>query len=122
MKELLILLEVVLFPQRSFCFFFLMDEEALEARAKVNVPAPETTSQRRGIPVVMCAKLAVFTGVLLLCHNGMLLLPQRAMMGYLPDLSLLLTSAACYHLLKQAFDGWQSDSVSPNARFGASRH
>ena len=66
---LLILLEVILLPQCGLCFFILMGEVTLKARAEVNVPPPETAYCRLGILVVMCAKLAVLAGVLLLCHN-----------------------------------------------------
>ena len=44
-----------------------MCEIGLEARAEIDVPAPETTDDRLGILVVVSPELAIFTDM---CHNS----------------------------------------------------
>lgn len=70
MDTLLILFEIVLFAECGFGLFVLMGEEGLEARAEIDVPAPEAAEGRLGVLVVVCAELAVLAGVGLLCHKA----------------------------------------------------
>jgi hypothetical protein len=64
-SPLLVLPEVVLFPDSGLGLFILMVEVSLEARAEVDMPAPEPTEERLGIPVIVSAKLTGFAGVVL---------------------------------------------------------
>ena len=50
---LLLFCEVILLPYRRLCRFVLMREIGLEARAEIDVPAPELPAERLGILVVM---------------------------------------------------------------------
>ena len=65
---LLVLLEIVPYPQFRLGLFVLVGEIGFPARAEAYMPAPEATERRFGIPVVVGAELAVLAGVL--CHVG----------------------------------------------------
>ena len=60
----LVFLKAILLPNGGLGLLVLMGEIGLEARAEVDVPAPEPTQEGFGILVVMRAELAVFAGVL----------------------------------------------------------
>ena len=61
-----ILLKAILLPHRRLGLLILMSEVGLEARAEVDVPAPEPTYDRFRILVVVRSQLTVFAGIL--CH------------------------------------------------------
>ena len=67
--HLLILLEIVLGPEHILGFLILMGEEILPPRTEIDVPSPEPSHGRFGVPVITCAKLTSLARVLFLCHN-----------------------------------------------------
>ena len=54
---------MILLPQRRLRLLVLMREIALESRAEIDMPTPESADERLGILVVVRAELAVFAGV-----------------------------------------------------------
>ena len=58
-RRLLILLEVILLPQRRLRLLVLMREVRLEAGAEIDMPAPEPAEERLGVLVVVSAEFAV---------------------------------------------------------------
>ena len=65
---ILIFREAVLLSKRRLRRLVLMREIGFEARAEIDVPAPETAEDRFGILVVMSPELAGFAGIG--CHRG----------------------------------------------------
>ena len=67
MDTLLILFEIVLFAECGFGLFVLMGEEGLEARAEIDVPAPDPAEGRFGVLVVVRSEFAVLARIG--CHK-----------------------------------------------------
>ena len=62
-----VFVEIVLLAESGLGLLILMGEIGLEARAEIDVPAPEPAEGRFGILVVMSPELAGFAGIL--CHS-----------------------------------------------------
>ena len=61
-------MEVILLADIELGFFVLISEVSPEARAEVNVPAPEAPKDALWVLVVASAELAGFAREFLFCH------------------------------------------------------
>ena len=113
----LILRKVILPPKRCFRLLVLVGKIGPEARAEVNMPAPETADGRFGILVIMCAELAVLAGVFLFSHITRFLLMLRLLI-FFGTVELAFLHA---QLLQRNSSLYESNSVGLRTWLGTQR-